>query len=219
MFIKAGKYMKKITALRAGKGRRKRVNIFLDGEYAFSLEGEVAVKEGLRVNQELSPERIEEITSANNYRRCYDAAALFISYRPRSEPELRERLRTRNFPPESIDAVVARMKEQGLVNDTAFAQFWTENRDSFSPRSQWLTGMELRRKGVSEEIIQKAVGTLDDDDSAYRAAYKKARNLPRRDYQSFRRRLGDHLQRRGFGYGVINETVKRLWNELESESE
>ena len=148
--------MGKITALRARKGRRKRVNIFLDGEYAFSLEGEVAVKEGLRVDQELSPERIEEITSANSYRRCYDAAALFISYRPRSEPELRERLRKRNFPAESIDEVVTRMKEQGLVDDTAFAQFWTENRDSFSPRSQWLTGMELRRKGVSEEIIQQA---------------------------------------------------------------
>ena len=211
--------MRKVTALRAGKGRRKRVNIFLDGEYAFSLEAEVAVKEGLRVDQELSPERIEEITSANNYSRCYDAAALFISYRPRSEPELRERLRRRNFPAESIDAVVARMKEQGLVDDTAFARFWTENRDSFSPRSQWLTGVELRRKGVSEEIIQQAVDVLDDEDSAYRAAFKKARNLPRRDYQNFRRRLGDHLQRRGFGYGVINATVKRLWNELESESE
>ena len=210
--------MRKITALQARKGRRKRVNIFLDGEFAFSLEADVAVKEGLRINQELSPERIKEILSANNYRRCYDAAALFISFRPRSEPELRDRLNKRNFPVESIDAVVARMKEQGLVNDTEFAKFWTENRDSFSPRSQWLTGMELRRKGVSEEIIQQAVGILDDEDSAYRAAYKKARNLPRHDYQSFRRRLGDHLQRRGFGYGVINATVKRLWNELDSES-
>ncbi|UCC18057.1 MAG: RecX family transcriptional regulator [Dehalococcoidales bacterium] len=209
--------MSKITALRARKGRRKRVNIYLDGVYAFSLETDVAVKEGLRVDQELSLERIAEITSANDYRRCYDAAVLFISYRPRSEPELRERLHRRNFPAESIDAVVTRMKEQGLVDDTAFAQFWTENRDSFSPRSRWLTGMELRRKGVSEAIIQRTVGTLDDDDSAYRAAYKKARNLPRSDYQSFRRRLGEHLQRRGFGYGVINDTVKRLWNELDSE--
>ena len=210
--------MGKITALRSGKGRRKRVTIFLDGDYAFSLEPEVADKEGLRVDQALSQERIEEITSANNYRRCYDAAALFISYRPRSEPELRDRLRKHNFPDDSIDTVVARMKELGLVNDIEFAKFWTENRDSFSPRSQWLTGMELRRKGISEEIIEEVVGILDDDDSAYRAAYKKARNLPRHDYQSFRRRLGDHLQRRGFGYGVINATVKRLWNELDSES-
>jgi regulatory protein len=205
--------MRKVTALRAGKGRRKRVNIYLDGEFAFSLEAEVALKNGLRVNQELSPEQIEEIIASDQYRRCYNAATLFLGYRPRSEPELRERLRKRGFHSNSIESVVNRLKEQGLVDDSAFAEFWKDNRDSFSPRSQWLTGQELRRKGVSEDIIVKVVGTIDDEDSAYRAALKKARKLPRTDYQVFRRKLGDHLKRRGFGYGVINSTVRRLWEE------
>jgi regulatory protein len=205
--------MRKVTALRAGKGRRKRVNIYLDGEFAFSLEAEVALKNGLRVNQELSPEQIEEIITSDQYRRCYNAATLFLGYRPRSEPELRERLRKRGFHSNSIESVVKRLKEQGLVDDSAFAEFWKDNRDSFSPRSQWLTGQELRRKGVSEDIIVKVVGTIDDEDSAYRAALKKARKLPRTDYQVFRRKLGDHLKRRGFGYGVINSTVRRLWEE------
>jgi regulatory protein len=217
LFKKEMEQMRKITALHARKGRSKRVNIYLDGKFAFSLEAEVALKEGLKKGQELSPERIEEIASENSYRRCYDAAALFLSYRPRSEPEVRERLSRRGFPAASIDAVITRLKEQGLVDDTAFAQFWTENRDSFSPRSRWLTGQELRRKGVDEEIINQAVGTLDDEDSAYRAARKKARNLPRHDFQDFYHRLGDHLQRRGFSYGVIKSIVNRLWNELEDE--
>ena len=195
------------------------MSIFLDGEFAFSLETEVAVKEGLKAGQELSSERVEKIASENSYRRCYDAAALFLSYRPRSEPEVRDRLHKRGFPPASINAVIARLKEQKLVDDADFARFWTENRDSFSPRSRWLTGQELRRKGVSEEIITQAVGTLDDEDSAYRAAWKKARNLPRHDFQNFRRRLGEHLQRRGFSYGIIKTTVDRLWNELEDESQ
>ncbi|MBN2238524.1 MAG: RecX family transcriptional regulator [Dehalococcoidales bacterium] len=211
--------MSKITALRPAKGRRKRVSVFLDGEFAFSLEAEIAVREGLRVDQDISPERVNEIASESNYHRCYDAAALFLTYRPRSEPELRERLQKKGYPQGSIDRVVSRLKQQGLVNDNAFAEYWKENRDSFSPRSQWLTGQELRRKGVSEEIINKVVGELDDEDSAYRAALKKARNLPRRDYQSFLRRLGEHLQRRGFGYGVIKTTVQRLWDELETEED
>jgi len=211
--------MSKITALRMRKGRNKRVNVYLDGEFAFSLEAEVAVQEGLRVDQELSPERAEEIASSNNYRRCYDAAALILSYRPRSEPELRDRLLTKGFPGTSIDQVITRLKEQGLVNDDSFAEFWMENRDTFSPRSRWLTGQELRRKGISEEIINRVAGSIDDEDSAYRAARKKARNLPRHDYQSFYRRLGDFLQRRGFDFGVIKVSVKRLWEELENESE
>ncbi len=211
--------MRKITALRMGKGRRKRVSVFLDGEFAFSLEAEVAVKEGLRVDQELTPERVKDIASADSYRRCYDAAALILSYRPRSEPELREKLTQKGFSGSSIDEVISRMKEQRLINDTDFAEFWKDNRDTFSPRSRWLTGQELRRKGVSEDIINQVVESIDDAESAYRAARKKARNLPRYDYQSFRQRLGEHLQRRGFGYGVITDTVKRLWDELENETE
>jgi regulatory protein len=104
------------------------------------------------------------------------------------------------------------------VDDTAFAEFWKENRDSFSPRSRWLTGQELRRKGIPEDIIVKVVGAIDDEDNAYRAAIKKARNLPRSDFQVFRRKLGDHLKRRGFGYGVINSTVNRLWQEPDGDT-
>ena len=76
--------------------------------------------------------------------------------------------------------------------------------------------LELRRKGVARNIIDEVVDTIDDEDSAYRAALSKARSLPLSDYQGFRRRLGEYLKRRGFGYGVINRTMERLWQELES---
>jgi regulatory protein len=203
--------MKKITAIRAGRGRKKRVNIFLDGKFAFSVGAEVAVKEKLRVEEELSAEQIEALARSDGIQRCFNAAVHYLSYRPRSEPELRERLERRGFNGDSVETVIARLKEQRLVDDTAFAQFWTDNRESFSPRSRWLTRLELRRKGVAEDIIDRVVGTIDEEDSAYRAALKKARSLPQSDYQSFRRRLGEHLKRRGFSYGVINNTVNRLW--------
>jgi len=110
--------------------------------------------------------------------------------------------------------VLAKLKEQGVVDDMAFAQFWKDNRESFSPRSQWLTKLELRRKGVADDIIDRVTDAVDDDNSAYRAALSKARSLPLSDRQGFRRRLGDYLKRRGFGYGVINHTVERVWQEL-----
>ncbi len=73
--------------------------------------------------------------------------------------------------------------------------------------------MELRRKGVQSEVIQEVVGDIDDADNAYRAAVNKARTLPVSDYQVFRQRLGGYLQRRGFNYGVINNIVKKAWQE------
>ena len=110
-------------------------------------------------------------------------------------------------------AVLARLKERGLVDDLAFAQFWKDNRESFRPRSQWLTRLELRQKGVSEEIIEQVAAQVDDETSAYRAALSKARRLPTADYDGFRRRLGQYLKRRGFGYGLIKPTVERVWQE------
>jgi len=205
--------MRKITAIRVGKGRRKRVRVFLDGRFAFSLEAEVAVREGLRVEQGLSANQIEALARSDHFHRCLNAAAHYLGYRPRSEAEVRERLQRRGFDGDSVDAVIAKLKEQGLVDDMAFAQFWKDNRESFSPRSQWLTKLELRRKGVGNDIIDQVVDAVDDADSAYRAAVSKARSLPQSDYQSFRRRLGEYLKRRGFGYGVINHTVERVWQE------
>ncbi len=202
-----------ITALNTGKGRKKRVNVFIDGKFTFSLGAEVAAQEKLQVEQALSEEQVEMLKKADNLRRCLNAAVHYLSYRPRSEPELRGRLRRRGFDDDSLETVVTRLKELGLVDDAAFAQFWKENRESFSPRSQWLTKLELRQKGVAEEIIDQVVDTIDDEDSAYRAALKKARSLSWTDYQSFRRRLGEHLKRRGFSYRVINNVINRLWDD------
>ena len=205
--------MSKITALSVGKGRGKRVNVFLDGKFAFSLEAEVAVKEGLQGGQELSAGQIEALARSDHFHRCLNVAARYLSYRPRSEFELRKRLLQRGFNGDSIEAVLTKLKEQGLVDDMTFAQFWKDNRESFNPRSQWLTKSELRQKGVAGDIIDQVVDTIDDEDSAYRAAQSKVHNLPLSDYQLFQRRLGEYLKRRGFGYRVINHTVERLWQE------
>ena len=205
--------MSKITALRPGKARRKRVNVFLDDKFAFSLEAEVTLREGLRVGLELSTSQIESLARSDQFHRCLNAATHYLSYRPRSESELTGRLRQRGFAEGDIAATITRLKEQGLVDDMAFAQFWKDNRESFSPRSQWLTRRELRQKGVAEDIAEQVVDTVDDVNSAYRAALSKARNLPQSDYQRFRRRLGEYLARRGFNYGVINRTVEQIWQE------
>ena len=205
--------MKRITAIRAGKGRGKRVRIFLDGKQAFYLEVEVVAREGLKVGQVLSTDQIEVLISKDNFQRSLNAAVHYISYRPRSEFELRERLSQRCVNGNIQEEVITRLKEQGLVDDTAFAQFWKGSRESYSPRSQWLTRLELKRKGIADDIINKVVDNIDDDDSAYRAALKKARSLPQSDYPVFRRRLGSYLQRRGFSYGVISHTIQRLWQE------
>ena len=203
-----------VTAIREGKGRKKRVNVFLDGRFGFSLETEVAAREGIRIGAELSAEQIEALTRTNRYYVCLGTAMNYLSYRPRSEFEVRTRLERRGFDRANIEAVLGKLKEQRLLDDENFARFWEENRDSFRPRSQRMVQLELKRKGVAHETIEQVTATIDDGEMAYRAAASKARTLRDSDYQTFRRRVGDFLRRRGFNYETINQTVKKLWQEL-----
>jgi len=211
--------MSKITALKANKRNGKRVNLFLDGRFAFSVDTEVAVREGLKPGQELSDDQIRELTEDISLVRILNIAYRFLSYRPRSEAEMKERLHRRAIEDSKIEIVINKLKEQHLLDDTAFAQFWKENREAFRPRSQRLTRLELKKKGVADDIIKEVTDESDDAQNAYAAALSKAQRLPKQDYEVFRRRLGDYLKRRGFGYMVISQTVKRLWQESKKQGD
>ena len=205
--------MSVITKMTAAKSRDKKINIYLDGKYVFSLPANVVSKAGLRKEQELSSNEVEELAAADKYRRCLNAAISFVSYKPRSEYEVRQRLLQRRCEHDDIEKAINSLKEQGLIDDACFARLWKENRRDCSPRSRWLTSMELRRKGIASELITRAVEDVDDYDTAYRAAMSKIPKITTDEYQIFRRRLGDFLKRRGFGYEVIQQTVEKLWSE------
>jgi regulatory protein len=207
--------MARITALQRKKGR---VNLFLDGELAFSLSATLVSGEGLHRDQEITSEQAASLVEQDNYRRGLATATRYLSLRPRSDAEIRSRLQRNGFDSQTQDSVIGNLKKQGLLNDNAFAQYWTENRESFSPRSRRLARIELQKKGVDREIIEKAIGTIDDETSAYNAVYNRARNIHWTDRDQFRRRLGGYLERRGFGYSVIESTLKKIWEEIQTEN-
>ena len=205
--------MGRITEIKTGKKGAKRVNIFVDGKFMLALDIEIAVKEKIMVDTEFNTERIPELERKDRIKQGLDTALRFLGYRPRSESEIRDRLQQRGYTGEIVDAIINKLKEQGLVDDTAFARFWIENRESFSPRSRYFTRRELRRKGVEEDIIEEVVSVIDDSQSAYRTALRGSRHINTVDYGDFRNRLGSYLQRRGFNYETINKTIENIWQE------
>jgi len=204
--------MARITSLKAGKSNR-RISVSLDGRYSFSLEAEVALKEQLKEGQELSQDYVDTLRQLDGLKRCYDSSARLLGYRQRSQSELKERLSKRGFDGETIEATLSKLREQGLVDDGAFARYWVGNRSKFGPRSRWLIGQELKQKGVNGQVIEQATDSIDEADNAYRAASAKLKRLATDDFREFYRRVGQFLRRRGFSYGIIKETISRLWQE------
>ena len=144
-----------------------------------------------------------------------DVAYRYLSYRPRSEAELKSHLHRHGFDNECVEKVLIKLKEQGVMGDAAFASFWKDNRDSFSPRGRFLLQQELRQKGIAPDIVAEVLEAVDEDSSAQRAATRKAGALATSDYATFRRKLYSFLRRRGFSYEVTQRVVNKLCQEQE----
>jgi len=204
----------KITALEVQKKNRHRVNVYLDGRFAFGLQEVLAFP--LKVGQTLSPEEMKQLQERDEAEVAYERALTFLSYRPRSRAEIEGYLRRKEASAAVVQIVVARLTEAGLLDDQAFAQYWVQNREQFRPRGSRSLRFELRIKGVPDSLAEQAVETIDEAESAYRAAQARAQRMRGLEREVFRSRLGGFLQRRGFTYEIVKETVDRLWKELQT---
>ena len=202
---------KKVTALKLQKKNRERVNVYLDGEYAFGLAHVVAG--WLKVGQELSEAKITQLQADDELEVAYQRALNFLSYRARASEEIRRNLRKKDFSEEIIEAVIERLERHNYINDAEFAALWVDNRSEFRPRGRYALRTELRQKGISDKVIEVALQDLDEDDLAYRAAEKQARKYKPMEWQDFKKKLGAFLSRRGFNYDIISAVLPQIWEE------
>ncbi|MGB8252181.1 MAG: RecX family transcriptional regulator [Anaerolineaceae bacterium] len=201
-----------ITALEAQKRNSARVNVHLDGVYAFSLARIVAA--WLTVGRELSDEEIEALRREDSFEEAARVAMRFIAYKPRTTAELRKRLIDGKLPEQVVEHTISRFTATGLNNDGQYARDWVNNRQVLHPRSTRMIDYELRRKGVAEADIEAALADVSDDDQmAYQLANQKIDRYAKLDLPEFRSKLGGYLARRGFSYEVIARVVNRLWSE------
>lgn len=206
--------MKKITAIVIQKKNPNRVNIHLDGEFAFGLARITSA--WLRVGQELDEKKIGKLQAQDTKEWALQQALLYLSYRARSESEIRKNLQKHEIPEVVIEETLERLRKDGLADDGQFARAWVENRITFRPRSRRMMAMELRQKGLDDETMQSALEDVDDEALAYEAAQKRAPRFTELEWNEFRKKLSGFLARRGFPYSVITPVVSRVWSETQA---
>jgi len=122
-------------------------------------------------------------------------------------------LKRRRFADQVAEQTVAKLKEQELSDDAAFARFWRDNRLAFRPKSKRLIQKELREKKVAPEIVEQVTADIDDEALAYRLGAERMATIGQLEYPEFHRRLSGYLGYRGFSHEVVRRTVACLWRE------
>jgi regulatory protein len=202
-----------VTALRVQKKRQNRVNVYLDGHYAFGLKDIVAAR--LRIGQQLTDDEIADLKQQDTFEEAYNSALNFLSYRPRSTAEIRLNLQRKAVPDPLIEDVIERLSRAGLLDDAGFAEYWVEQRERFKPRSAQMLRYELRQKGVASHNIEQALQGLDEADSARRLAGQRAHRYAHLEREAFWHKMVGYLQRRGFRHETIKPIIEELWQEIE----
>ncbi len=214
--------MPTISALEQDARRPERYHLHLDDGRVLTLGEALIVSEGLSAGQALDEAAIARLRAAEEERALIDRAARYLANRPRSRAEVRRRLlRTqpgKDAPPvEAVERALERMERWGYLDDTAFAAYWTEQRDRFSPRSARAVRQELRQRGVDAETAAASANPEEDEERAVTAGRKRLRALASADQRDFALRMGAYLQRRGFSYSVTRAAIRRLWEEARAE--
>lgn len=210
--------MPQITDIRPQKKHRfgePRFNVFLDGQYAFALPAETLVKAGLKIDQQLSQEKIEKLVRENDFLKFYDYALKFLSFRPRSEKEIRDWFKKKEVGSQTQTIITAKLRNLGYLNDLGFVKWWIEKRTNFQPMGRRRIEMELKQKGISNEMvsgIKYLVSGKNETDLAKKAVEKKLKHWQNLPTDEFRQKLTGFLARRGFSWEVIEKVIKDLKN-------
>lgn len=204
--------MPEITRVKQQKDE-KRVNVYLDGKFAFGISLEAALKHGLEKGKHVTQEFIDNLRDEAEEEKIYNRILRFATLRPRSEKEIKDWFRRKKVLPGVVEPVFNRLKNAGLVDDEAFARWWAEQRAEFRQKSRRMLGMEMRQKGIARDVIERVLAEVDiprEAELARKAAEKKLRTLKRYGYDEQKKKLSEFLARRGFSWSTIKKTVADL---------
>lgn len=206
----------KVTKLTAQVKNPDRINVFIDGKFRFGLDISQVVDLGIKVGLEINEARLVELEIESQFGKLYNQVLNYCLIRPRSVREVRDYLwkksqpkllksgkKTAGLPSELADRVVNQLLEKSYLSDVKFTTWWVENRFIKRGVSRRRLVQDLRRKGVSTEVINRVLdeSTRDDQTELQKMLQKK------RAHYTDDQKLIAYLVRQGFNYDDVRQAV------------
>lgn len=210
-----------ITAVERHSRIAGRYLIFIDGLYAFSVYEDVLIKHRLLKGECVDQQKLRQVLEDEEQQKAWSEALKQVGRRPRSEKEIRQYLKRKQYLPPLIDRIVERLKEQRYLDDADFAAQWTEQRIYSQKKGRRLIKQELQHKGVSPAAIQQALSQVPADEEerlAFELGQKKWK-LSSGETADKKRKTAGFLMRRGYSGQIVSAVIRRLVQDLPDETD
>lgn len=204
----------KITRLKRGVRNAQKIAIYVDSKYTFSVLESILVDENLYIDKEITAEDLDRIKDLSESLELKVKIINLISRRPRSEREIQQYLSKQKIK-DSAEKLINILKDEGHIDDTKFANWWIDQRVTFKNRSINQIKSELLGKGISNDIIENAIGEADMSDSEISSikflAEKKQRLLMHKNLttEQMNEKVVQFLLRKGFRWELIQKALEK----------
>lgn len=200
-----------VTSLKPQKNK-KRVNVYLDGKFAFGIDLDNLAKLRLKVEQVLTEKEVEKIIKKAEFQKTLDKLLRFATLRPRSEKEINDWFRKHKIHQSLFNDLLRKLKKFKLVDDKKFAKWWVEQRTNFRPRGKWALKAELRQKGIKRDLIEATIDKLsiNEEKIAINLLEKKMYRWKNMDKYEAKKKMSQFLARKGIDWNAIRSAIDQL---------
>lgn len=205
-----------VTDIRKQKRSDQRFSVYIDDVFAFGVDDLELSASTLRVGAELSEAEVAEWKERTESARAYFQGLFFLSFRLRSVYEMREYLKRKDWEDDVIVSTIARLMDEGQLDDLAFAKAWIQTRQLQRSRSKSHLRSELMLKRIDKDVIDMALAELPDDGEG-EALDRLVEKMRRQSRFSDDRKLTEYLGRQGFKYGDIKKALARSLGDSNSD--
>jgi len=125
---------------------------------------------------------------------------------------MRDYLTKKKAAEEIIEKIITSLKEKKFLNDEAFARSWVLNRARLKPKGKVLLKIELRQKGIIDEIIQKVLTEVQEEipdelSQAKSIITKRMERMAGKSRDEIYQKVGGFLARRGFNWDIVKKAI------------
>jgi regulatory protein len=215
-----------ITKISVQKHNKERYSIFTDSgrgeEYAFSVDEDVLIKHNLKKGMELDDFSVTEMLFQDDIRKAYHTAINYLAHRMRSEAEVRDHLTKKEIADPVIKEAIHKLYEFKFLNDEEFANAFVRTQLNTTDKGAGVIKMELKNKGVSAELVSKAIEEVSFDEQLEKAIKLSEKYVQKNNKDSskiLKQKIEQMLQRKGYSFALIRAALDKTQVEKEEDDE
>lgn len=146
------------------------------------------------------------------FEKLYPKTLRFLSFRPRSEKEIKDYLKKKKADDLTSDKIIGNLKKNKFLDDLEFAKWWIEQRTKIKPRASRIIKFELLQKGIDKELVDELLGQsgVTEFDKALDLAQRKIKRYEKYDREKAFEKLARFLSSKGFDWDTVKEVIDRL---------